>query len=257
MTPVPDCGVFGLGYLGRPLAQKCYEHGSRVRALKRSLTSDDINLPVALDIADLNQADVFSHTFWQHWRQHPTWFFLLPPSSCPDYAGLLGKVVRLAETLTVRHLIFSSSTSVYGDSVRLCDETSPTDPQTESAHKIAAAEQLLLAADVPHIDIIRLGGLYSARRHPVSRLAGKTKLKGGKQPVNLIHEDEAVRTLFQTALNPNGKRIKNAVAAEHPPRAVFYRSEAAKLGIPLPEFDESDSGGGKIVNTVSEYGLSL
>lgn len=57
---LPDISILGLGYLGLPLAQKCYEHGSQVAAVKRNLTSDDINLPIELDIIDLNQDDIFT-----------------------------------------------------------------------------------------------------------------------------------------------------------------------------------------------------
>ena len=59
MNTSPDASILGLGYLGRPLAQKLYENGSRVAAVKRSLTSDDINLPIHLDTLDLNQDSVF------------------------------------------------------------------------------------------------------------------------------------------------------------------------------------------------------
>ena len=62
-TTPPDCAILGLGYLGLPLAQKLYERGSRVCAVKRSLTSDDINLPIRLDTADLNRPDVFQTAF--------------------------------------------------------------------------------------------------------------------------------------------------------------------------------------------------
>ena len=57
---LPDISILGLGYLGLPLAQKFYEQGSQVAAVKRNLTSDDINLPIELDIIDLNQDDIFS-----------------------------------------------------------------------------------------------------------------------------------------------------------------------------------------------------
>ena len=50
---LPDISILGLGYLGLPLAQKFYEQGSQVAAVKRNLTSDDINLPIELDIIDL------------------------------------------------------------------------------------------------------------------------------------------------------------------------------------------------------------
>lgn len=255
-TP-PDCAILGLGYLGRPLAQKLYERGARVRALKRSLTSDDINLPIELDIADLNRSDVFQTAFWQEWRSYPTWICLLPPSSAEDYAGLLRQWITLAEQSGVNHLIFTGSTSVYGDRVRVCDENSALEPQTRNARLIAQAEALLAESRVPHTDVLRLGGLYSAERHPVSKLSGKTQLAGGQKPVNVVHQDIAVEALFQTACRPGGKRIRNIVEPQHPTRAVFYRSEAAKLGLPTPEFDPEDHSSGKIVKTVCDNAPSL
>ncbi|MFK7642793.1 SDR family NAD(P)-dependent oxidoreductase, partial [Neisseria oralis] len=40
-------------------------------------------------------------------------------------------------------------------------------------------------------------------------------------------------------------------------RAEFYAAEAAKLGLPAPDFDSADRSGGKIVNTVFGNILSL
>ena len=127
----PDASILGLGYLGRPLAQKLYENGSRVAAVKRSLTSDDINLPIHLDTLDLNQDNVFQSanlardtSFWRHHADKPVWFCLLPPSSLTHYADTVKQWAELARACNVQHLIFTSSTSVYGDKARECDETS-------------------------------------------------------------------------------------------------------------------------------------
>ena len=262
-TTPPDCAILGLGYLGLPLAQKLYEHGSRVAAVKRSLTSDDINLPIHLDTIDLNQDSAFQSanlardtSFWRHHADKPVWFCLLPPSSLTHYADTVKQWAELARACNVRHLIFTSSTSVYGDKVRECDETATSDPQTESAHQILAAEQYLLDSGVPNIDILRLGGLYCAERHPVSLLVQKQNIPGGNQPVNIVHRDIAVETLFQTALKPNGKRLKNIIEPRHPTRREFYTEEAAKLGLPAPDFAPDDSRG-KIIITVCDNGLSL
>ncbi len=206
---LPDISILGLGYLGLPLAQKCYEQGSQVAAVKRNLTSDDINLPIELDIIDLNQDDIFhSSALWQNHINKPTWFCLLPPSSLNHYADTLKKWIQLAERCKVQHIIFTGSTSVYGDQARVCDETTPPDPQTESARQILAVEQALLESAVSHIDILRLGGLYSADRHPVTKLVQKTRIQGGKQPVNILHKDLAVQILFQTALSFKSERLK-------------------------------------------------
>ena len=173
------------------------------------------------------------------------------------YANTVKQWAELARTCHVQHLIFTSSTSIYGDKARECDETSAPDPQTESARQILAAEQYLLDSGVPNIDILRLGGLYCAERHPVNRLVQKQNIPGGNQPVNIVHRDIAVETLFQTTLHPNGRRIRNIVEPRHPTRRDFYTAEAAKLGLPPPDFAPDGTVGGKIVNTVSADGLSL
>ena len=146
---------------------------------------------------------------------------------------------------------------MYGNQARICDETTPPDPQTESARQILAVEQALFESVVPHIDILRLGGLYSADRHPVTKLVQKTRIQGGNLPVNILHKDLAVQVLFQTVCQADGKRIRNIVEPRHPSWAEFYTAEAAKLGLPAPDFIIDDKSNGKIVNTVCADGLSL
>lgn len=255
-VPPPHISITGLGYLGLPLAQKFYQHGSRVAAIKRSLTSDDINLPIHLDTFDLGSTDAFQTALWRHHADKPVWFFLLPPSSLTHYADTVKQWAELARACNVQHLIFTSSTSVYGDTARECDETATPDPQTESARQILAAEQHLLDSGISNIDILRLGGLYCAERHPVSRLVQKQNIPGGNRPINIVHRNIAVESLFQTAFNPGGRRLKNIIEPRHPTRREFYTEEAAKLGLPALDFAPDDSVG-KIIRTVCDNGLSL
>ncbi|ARC13491.2 SDR family oxidoreductase [Neisseria meningitidis] len=255
-VPPPHISITGLGYLGLPLAQKFYQHSSRVAAIKRSLTSDDINLPIHLDTFDLGSSDAFQTALWRHHADKPVWFFLLPPSSLTHYADTVKQWAELARACNVQHLIFTSSTSVYGDKARECDETALPDPQTESVRQILAAEQHLLDSGISNIDILRLGGLYCAERHPVSRLVQKQNILGGNRPINIVHRNIAVESLFQTAFNPGGRRLKNIIEPRHPTRREFYTEEAAKLGLPAPDFAPDDSVG-KIIRTVCDNGLSL
>ncbi|HFC8073057.1 TPA: SDR family oxidoreductase [Neisseria meningitidis] len=255
-VPPPHISITGLGYLGLPLAQKFYQHGSRVAAIKRSLTSDDINLPIHLDTFDLGSTDAFQTALWRHHADKPVWFFLLPPSSLTHYADTVKQWAELARACNVQHLIFTSSTSVYDDTARECDETATPDPQTESARQILAAEQHLLDSGISNIDILRLGGLYCAERHPVSRLVQKQNIPGGNRPINIVHRNIAVESLFQTAFNPGGRRLKNIIEPRHPTRREFYTEEAAKLGLPALDFAPDDSVG-KIIRTVCDNGLSL
>ncbi|UOO81307.1 SDR family NAD(P)-dependent oxidoreductase [Uruburuella testudinis] len=246
----PDAAILGMGYLGRPLAEKLFEQGSRVAALKRRLTSDDINLPVALDTADLNRVGVFQEAFWQqHWADKPVWICLLPPSALNDYPAVIGGWLALAQQFGVQHIVYAGSISVYGDGERVCDEHSPPQPATAGAVNIMAAEQLLLQSGVPHIDILRLGGLYCAQRHPLTSLLKRSSIAGAHRPVNMLHRGWAVAALYQAACTPGGIRVRNIVEPQHPPKHQFYRAEAAKLGLPEAAFDMADRSGGKTVTT--------
>lgn len=246
----PDCAILGMGYLGRPLAEKLFEHGSRVAALKHRLTSDDINLPIDLQAADLNDPKVFQAGFWQAWADKSVWFCLLPPSAAGDYLGVLSQWLQLAGRCGINHIVYAGSTSVYGDAERECGEHTPPDPQTVSAQKVYAAEQLFLNSGIANVDILRLGGLYCAERHPLASLLKRSGIAGAHQPVNMLHRSRAVAALFHAAHTPNGRRVRNIVEPQHPPKHEFYRLEAAKLGLPEAGFDMDDTRGGKTVYTV-------
>ncbi|MFV2028927.1 SDR family NAD(P)-dependent oxidoreductase [Neisseria sp. S1] len=248
----PDSAILGLGYLGRPLAEKLDQHGSRIAALKHRLTSDEINLPIQLSCANLNEAESLNAPFWQqYWADKPVWFCLLPPSPFGNrYNSILEQWLKLAQTYGIQHIIYGSSISVYGNSPRECDEDTVPDPQTESARNICTFEQQLLDSAVPNIDILRLGGLYSATRHPLNSLLKRNNISGAYAPVNMLHQDRAVSALFYAACNPQGKRIRNLVEPEYLPKYQFYRAEAAKLGLPEPIFDMDDLAQGKIVGTL-------
>ncbi len=246
----PDAAILGLGYLGRPLAQKLHEQGAEVAALKRRLTSDDINLPIRLDCADLNQPQVFQTAFWQqHWADKAVWIALLPPSAVEDYTNMMREWVALARRFGVEHLVFGSSIGVYGDAARDCNEYSKPQPQSRSAQCMLAAETILLESGVANVDILRLGGLYSAERHPLASLLKRSNIGGAHRPVNVLHQDLAVAALYRAAATPAGVRIRNIVEPQHPPKHEFYRAEAAKLGLPEAVFDMNDNSGGKTVST--------
>ena len=138
-SPPAACAILGFGYLGRPLAERLYQHGCRVSALKRRLTSDDINLPVGLHTADLNQTPL-SDGLFACWRGIPTWICLLPPSAFADYPALIAAWVAAAERYGAEHLIFTGSIGVYGRRERVCDEDSPPDDGDEKAVRLLAAE---------------------------------------------------------------------------------------------------------------------
>lgn len=248
-----SAALLGFGYLGRPLAVALYESGWTVRALKCQLTSDDINLPITLDTADLNTPDVFRQPFWQHWQHADTWVCLLPPSAVADYTGCLKSWLQLAQTFGVKHLVFTSSTAVYGNRTGICNEHTPSDSTNPRAQRLYAAEQLLLSSDIPHIDILRLGGLYSGSRNPLTALLQRGIVPDADAPANMLHQDRAVAALRRAVCTPNGRRIRNLVEMPQPTKRVFYMAEARKLGLPVPHFSDSITEGKTVVTAYDDF----
>lgn len=234
-----------MGFLGRELAQACFQRGDTVCAIKKTWTSDDVNLPIDLDILDLEKDK------WKtHWAEYQTWVCLLPPRSSSDYVALIGKIATTAKQLNIQHLVMASSIGVYGEAHRVCDENSEIDTQNEKAQILWAAEQQIWNSGVPHIDILRFGGLYAAERHPIQSLLKKQQITDGGQPVNMIHRDRAISALLKLTAHPNQQRIRNIVEDEHPSRQMFYQSEALKLGLPCPDFLSTGEESGRIIQSL-------
>lgn len=247
--------IFGLGFVGRPLAEKCYEQGYSVRAIKKHLTSDDICLPIDLDTICLNP-----NVFCADWANYGTWVILLPPSALENYVETIDYLIAQAEQYGIQHLIYTSSTSVFGDGEGVFDEHSPTQAITENAQKIVLIEQKLLNSAIQHVDIIRLGGLYASERHPINSLLKKNQvlpmlpIPNGQQWVNMIHRERAVLGIFQAIQTPSGKRIRHFVETPHLRKIDFYQREANVLGTQMLEFENhSDFLGKKIVSVFDDF----
>ncbi|MGB4881995.1 MAG: SDR family NAD(P)-dependent oxidoreductase [Neisseria sp.] len=244
---VRDCAILGLGYLGRPLAERLYQNGCAVAAIKHQLTSDDINLPINLEAADLNLQTLDELSCWPQWQNKPVWICLLPPSALSDYVGVIDSWLQRAREYGVEQVIYSSSTGVYGEAERICDEFSELAPASASTEKVCAAEQLFINSGIPNVDILRFGGLYSAQRHPLNSLLKRQNIAGAHQPVNMIHQDRAVSALVYAAQQAAGIRIRNIVENRHPPKHIFYAQEALKLGLPEADFNKNDQRSGKTI----------
>lgn len=236
--------ILGLGWLGTPLATALQQQGVLLIGAKRQPT-----LAWPFDVQAVDVAAIDAHD-WTAWAEYPTWVCLLPPSCSEHYLSGLQAWLAQARHLNVQHVLYSSSISVYGDVDGVCDEHSSIRPSTDSARKVAAAENLFLSSGIKHVDIMRLGGLYGTSRHPLYHLNQKKDLSGGGRPTNMVSQQQAVAALCWALANPDGQRIRNVVAPEHPTRRAFYQAQARHLGVAEPHFQASDDdAGGKIVHS--------
>lgn len=148
------------------------------------------------------------------------------------------------------HVIFISSTSVYGQESGDLDESVIPGPNTENGKLLLEEEEWIKT--FPFHTVIRFGGLLGKNRHPGKVLSGRKNISGGNQPVNLLHLDDAVGftklVIEQKLIN----RTFNLVNPEHPTREAFYQDYARTHQLPLPEFDHSPMPGKTICSALVE-----
>lgn len=139
------------------------------------------------------------------------------------------------------HVIFISSTSVYGQEEGLLNESVDPAPVTENGVLLVSEETWIRS--LPRHTIIRCGGLTGLARHPGKILSGRKNLSGGNQPVNLIHLDDVIGFIKLVIDEKKTGEVYNLVSPLHPTRRDYYQGYCLSHQLPLPEFDDSVEAG--------------
>jgi nucleoside-diphosphate-sugar epimerase len=101
----------------------------------------------------------------------------LPPgrSSGGNVDQYISIIQSLTETLAkgrVHHLVFVTSTGVFGEHQHIVDETTTPEPTTESGHALAESENWLRNTWTGRLSVLRPAGLVGEARHTGRFLAG-------------------------------------------------------------------------------------
>lgn len=158
----------------------------------------------------------------------------------PPFKGQLEWLKRW-EIPKDKHIIFISSTSVYGQSQLVVSEETTPFPDSDGGKILIEEEKWIQSFS--HFTIIRFGGLIGPDRHPGKYLSGKTNLPGGNHPVNLIQQKDAVSFTILVIEQRIYGEIFNLSHPSHPSRKDYYQNYCLLNNIPIPEFlDSSESG---------------
>lgn len=173
----------------------------------------------------------------------------IPPSAAKSiaYSEQMTIIFEGIKKYAVNHLIFISSTGVFGDHQLEADEDTKPDPTRGNGEVLLRAENFFAENFAGRLSIIRPGGLVGGDRHPVKYLAGRVKVSGKDHPVNLVHRKDLIALTQFLIENKTGRSCFHAVASEHPSKKDLYTRAAEKMGMVKPQFDESDSGKGKLI----------
>jgi nucleoside-diphosphate-sugar epimerase len=253
--------IIGLGWLGESLAHFYMAQGYEVigtastQEKAKSLSQDQLKvIPFSLSTKPqilIQQLDLSSFDFL---------VLTIPPSALKTAFAkqLIGLIQAIRTEQTDLPLLYTSSTSVYGDQSGKLNEASILLPKTNNAHELVKVERFMLD-QLRNTYVLRLGGLVGGQRHPVHYLKGRTDLSKPKAEVNLVHRLDVIRAIDFIEKNKLPFGVYNLVTPEHPNRADFYTKVAEKLQLSLPTFEASNQASGKVIvsSKISKHGFKF
>lgn len=234
MKELGTVSILGCGWFGFPLAKVLLAGGYTV--MGSTTTADKL-----LKLAENN---INGHLIHLPLNGEDKAFFRseilvlnIPPKKKPE--EFITNIKSIIPALKqVKHVLFVSSTAVYGDCNSAINETEPLRPETASGKALAEVENMLKAQPDFTTTIVRFAGLVGPGRHPGKFLAGKKNIANGLAPINLIHLDDCVALVCNIISQKAFGHIFNACSPSHPTRKEFYTSAARALALAEPEFIE-------------------
>ncbi len=248
--------IVGLGWLGMPLAMALTSRGYQVVGSKTT--------PDGVEAARMCGIDCYPLVFLPQMQCEAAdldvllnvdaLIITLPARRTVEgselYFQAVQQLVDSALAHNVKRIIFTSSTSVYGEGSGTLREDSPLRPVTPSGKVLAELESWFHRLPNTSVDVLRLAGLVGADRHPGRFMAGKTHVEGGNSGVNLVHQDDVIEAMLLLLSLPKGGHTYNLCAPVHPEKQHFYPALARQLNLPEPQFAEVAEGDkeGKIID---------
>jgi nucleoside-diphosphate-sugar epimerase len=239
MSEINSISILGCGWYGFPLAKKLLEKGYKVKG--STTTSGKLKIFEEVGIIpfklDLNsEFDQYNPEFFKC----DLLIISIPPKrSAGETDEYPIKIDRLKKALlqsAVKHVIFISSTSVYGDNNEEVNEETQPQPDTKSSGVVLKAENILKDQNIFSLTILRFAGLIGPNRLPGNFFRNKANIANGKAPVNLIHQDDCIGVTLSIIDKQAFGYIFNAASVSHPQKMDYYPAQAIKLGIDPPIF---------------------
>lgn len=231
--------VLGCGWLGLPLAKGLVNDHFHVKGSvrcedKAEVLQQNSVAPYVLDL-DKKEQD------WAPFLHSDILVIAIPSKNIEGFSSL----IALIEQSSIKHLVFVSSTSVYGDNNGIVTE----EQSALNSSVLYQIESLFTQSSAFSTTIIRFSGLVGYSRNP-----GRFFAKSGRSvsnpdaPVNMIHQDDCVELIKQIIKQEKWNTVFNACADTHPTKREFYTQATQRIGIAPPCFVESDEQTFKIIS---------
>ncbi len=244
--------ILGCGWLGLPLAvffrQKNFTvKGSTTRSEKLPLLKSygiepfllHANPTVAPEKSPFFQSDCLVINIPPQVRQQS------------DIIFFEKKVISITENAIAggaTKIIFVSSTGIYRNNNKIVTEFDTPNPDTNSGIALEAAENYLKSLRNLDVTIVRPAGLIGKNRTGATFFSGQKNVAGGNSPINVIHQDDLIRVIYQIIRQEKWNETFNVCADQHPTKANFYTQQAEKSNLLPPHFDLQTEATFKIID---------
>ncbi|MFC4701698.1 NAD-dependent epimerase/dehydratase family protein [Glaciecola siphonariae] len=259
--------IIGLGWLGVPLAKHMQQLGHTTNGTTRStqkiaalanenITAHEFDLFAAPPQAQLaeglfNDANVIINIAPGR-RDIDASIFTEAMHTLVDYVFACG----------AKHLVFVSTTSVFGNQQGCLNEDDTPNAVTPSGIAHQSIERYIVSNYASKATILRLAGLIGLNpdgslRHPVSALARKSNIRNGHHPVNLLHQHDAIAFISAIISVRPERKILHACSLLHPSRREYYTWAGKKLGLGTIDFTPPEDDKSKEVGKTIDASASL
>lgn len=221
-------GIIGLGWVGKPLADKLLEENYEVWGTG---TSDNPSNNIPEDVNYLKFILGEKENLPDTIKSLDAIIITIPPSSNHFVAELKNIISQLKN----KSIFFLSSTGVYGKNEGELNEKSPVDPDRKGTKKIREIEEFIQENVTGDYCILRLAGLVGPNRNPARFFSKKGMIPSPETLLNLVHLKDVVGAITFLLSQENTPKIVNVVAPFHPTKGEFYQKMSEIFNYPKPE----------------------
>ncbi len=254
--------LIGPGYLGKEILREFESTGWMVTVASRSTASG-----TKVDVSDVNQVKILAEKLTSS-DSLPT--HIIHCASASAGRGASSEVrlksyknvykngcENLAAFFPDAHILFTSSTSVYGQKDgSVVTEDSLTEPDSDTAKLLLDAEQAILDANGT---VVRLSGIYGvAKSYLLQRLfSGEAVMEGkGERILNHIHHHDGA-SACRFLIEGNYRGVYNVSETTNLTLKETYTAICESFSLPMPPSIDSEPRNGLNKRVSTERMLEL
>lgn len=233
--------IIGCGDIGQRVATRIndlyqnapYHTSALVRAKDSATRCQALGLNTL--IHDLDSTDLLPTTDFNN-----AWvFYFAPPPKEGDTDTRLHRFLQQLSNAPKR-IVLISTTGVYGNCHGAwVDEETPINPQTNRAKRRASAEAQLQQWATQHqreYIILRVPGIYSKQRLPITRLQNKLPVVQASEAAytNRIHADDLAQVCINAMQSPLNAEVFNVTDGQPSTMVDYFNHIADYAGLERP-----------------------